>query len=141
MHSRRLFEPGRVALRPHHLTCLFFYVGKGYSEAFGARMDEVSRQVRQSDCRVVLTGGRDAICEVCPHWRLDLDRCAFAGRVARFDERTLAEYGLRLGGEYVARELMDAMFERFDVARFERICGDCDWRVQGVCDPSALHGL
>ncbi len=139
MDARRLMALGRVALRPHHLTCLFFYVGKGYSEAFVARMDEVSRQVRESDCRVVLTGGRDVICEVCPHWRIDLDRCDSAERVARMDERTLAEYGLRLGREYVARELMDAMFRRFDVARFERICGDCAWRVQGVCDPAALR--
>ena len=139
MDARRLMALGRVALRPHHLTCLFFYVGKGYSEAFVARMDEVSRRVRQSDCRVVLTGGRDVICEDCPHWRIDLDRCDSAERVARMDERTLAEYGLRLGREYVARELMDAMFRRFDVARFERICGDCAWRVQGVCDPAALR--
>ncbi len=139
MDARRLMALGCVALRPHHLTCLFFYVGKGYNEAFVARMDEVSRRVRESDCRVVLTGGRDVICEVCPHWRIDLDRCDSAERVARMDERTLAEYGLRLGREYAARELMDAMFRRFDVARFERICGDCAWRVQGVCDPAALR--
>ena len=127
-------EPLR--LRPHHLTCLFFYVGKGYSEAFVARMDEISALVCAAGNRVVLTCGPDAICEVCPHWCAGRNACESEPRVRAFDERTLAEYGLKIGELCDARALMTAMFEHFECERFERICGDCEWRLAGVCDPA-----
>lgn len=129
-----MIEP--LPLRPHHLTCLHFYVGRGYSEAFVARMDAISALIRERSCRVVLTDGFDAICEACPNWRADRNECESAPRVRAFDERTLAEYGLKIGAVHDARALMAAMFGRFDRARFERICGDCEWRLAGVCDPS-----
>lgn len=125
--------PAPLPLRPHHLTCLFFYVGKGYSEAFIARMDAISALVRTAGTRVELTIGCDAICEVCPNRRAD--RCESEARMRAFDARALGEYGLKVATPYGAPELFAAMFARLDRARIERICGDCAWRVSGVCDP------
>ncbi|MDR0966070.1 MAG: DUF1284 domain-containing protein [Myxococcales bacterium] len=122
-----------ILLRPHHLTCLFFYVGKGYSEAFTRRMDEISDRVRSAGNHIRLVEGCDVLCEVCPH--RGSTGCKDEWRMGRFDERTIAEYGLVRGTIYEASKLFASMFERFDSRRFERICGDCDWRVKGVCDP------
>lgn len=125
-----------IALRPHHLTCLFFYVGHGYSPAFTARMDELSTRVRDPAERLVLVRGcdDDLACAACPH--RTATGCETEARVAAFDARTLAEFGLEIGVPCEAPSLFAAMFGRFDAARFERICGDCEWRQRGVCDPA-----
>ncbi len=53
-----------VVLRGHHLICLRFFIGYGYSLEFVRRVRKVLERVRKSKIRVVV--GFDDICKFCP---------------------------------------------------------------------------
>lgn len=53
-----------VRLRGHHVVCLHFYQGEGYSEEFVANLWRVMERLETA--RFTLTEGADDVCESCP---------------------------------------------------------------------------
>jgi len=51
-------------LRGHHLVCLQFYRGQGYSEAFVANLERVQRSTAETPALIV--SGGDDVCAACP---------------------------------------------------------------------------
>ena len=90
-----------IPLRPHHLLCTQGYSGHGYSKAYVAHMNEVTRQLRSDpDVLVQIVFGNDTLCGVCPHTSEDADgtlRCDTDAKVRAFDERTAAFAGIHEG--------------------------------------------
>lgn len=53
-----------VKLRGHHLICLHFFKGEGYSKAFVENLREVVKRAENRTLEIV-TGGDD-VCAACP---------------------------------------------------------------------------
>jgi hypothetical protein len=51
-------------LRGHHLICLQFYRGQGYSDAFVSNLDRVQKLAAESPALIV--SGPDDVCSACP---------------------------------------------------------------------------
>jgi hypothetical protein len=51
-------------LRGHHLICLQFYRGQGYSDEFVANLDRVQRSAAETPA--VIVSGPDDVCAACP---------------------------------------------------------------------------
>ena len=51
-------------LRGHHLICLQFYRGQGYSDSFVANLDRVQRSAAETPALIV--SGGDDVCAACP---------------------------------------------------------------------------
>ena len=51
-------------LRGHHLICLQFYRGQGYSDEFVANLDRVQKSA--VDSPAVIVSGPDDVCAACP---------------------------------------------------------------------------
>ncbi len=112
-------------LRPHHLLCLRFFEGKGYSEDFVTRMYEVTEQLCD-DPVIVLTDGCDDICVACPHREGGV--CRFAQKVGLYDSRVLHCLRLKPGDRLRWQELCDQVDERILTPRkLDAICRGCQW--------------
>lgn len=59
-------------LRGHHLICLHFFHGEGYSEAFVRNLKEVLKRAEEE---VKVTDGADDVCRACPY--LKNNRCEY----------------------------------------------------------------
>ena len=125
-----------MKLRAHHLLCVRFYCGHGYSEAFNARMKEVIAAL-EAGTPFTLTDGPDDLCEACPNLLATPSgtRCRTQEKVSRYDERTADALGLTPGDRLRFESVKALTDERvFRVpGTFEAICGDCEWRV--YCRP------
>lgn len=120
-------------IRPHHLLCLYFFEGKGYSPAFVENMTGILRRLEQ-DASVTLTPGADAVCAVCPHNNRGI--CQSQDKVLRYDEAVLAALDLTAGETAPWQGLRDIAFHRLiQNRRFLTICGDCEWAA--VCAQKA----
>ena len=86
-----------MKLRPHHLLCVRFYCGHGYSEAFNQRMRDVIAAL-EAGTPFSLTQGPDDLCDACPNLKETPSgaRCRTQDRVSRYDERTADALGLEL---------------------------------------------
>lgn len=114
-----------LRLRPHHVLCLQFFEGKGYSEAFVRHMIELTAQLAD-DPAVTLTEGCDAVCAACPHNCGGV--CDTAEKTASFDRRALGYLGLSVGDSMPWSVLRDAARERMIAAgRLSEVCCGCQW--------------
>jgi uncharacterized protein len=51
-----------IHLRPHHLLCMLTFIGKGYSPAFVANLEQVVRRLSTGTETIEIVVGPDAIC-------------------------------------------------------------------------------
>ncbi|MBP0974189.1 MAG: DUF1284 domain-containing protein [Oscillospiraceae bacterium] len=115
-----------MKLRPHHLLCIGFFEGKGYSPAFVQHMTRIIAYLEQTAPPVTLTCACDVICQACPHCRDGI--CETAEKVLRYDKAVLSCCGLQEGDtlpypllrEHVAAEILAKH-------RLSGVCGDCSW--------------
>lgn len=117
-----------VPLRAHHLMCLAYFRGEGYSPEFTAHMAALLRLLEQENPGVELVAGTDRICLRCPNNEAGV--CVAAEKVARYDRQILTRCGLAEGEvlPYSAlREIVDAAILR--PGKREEICGSCQWNA------------
>lgn len=125
-----------TALRGHHLVCLHFYRGEGYSASFVEALDALMREAAAAG--VVVCEGPDDVCHRCPH--LSGERCAYAGdadeTVREMDDVARALLRLPAGSPVAwddVRERVPAMFAQWR----GRFCSACDWR--GACEKDGWY--
>ncbi len=112
-------------IRPHHLLCLSFFEGKGYSPAFVQNTSEILARLNQN-ATVDLTEGMDDICAACPHNQQGI--CESQDKVLRYDTAVLDELGLTPGERVSWNRLHEDTFYRLiQNGRFTALCGDCEW--------------
>ncbi|MGL4736010.1 MAG: DUF1284 domain-containing protein [Cellulosilyticaceae bacterium] len=122
----------RLTLRAHHINCLFFYQGKGYSESFTQQMDCVMQSLLEDGDQIItLVLGPDLLCHQCPHLREGV--CISGDKIAQLDTRTLKIYGLQTGRDYSFNQIKEGIYRCYDEQAFTYICQDCEWFRQGVC--------
>ncbi len=122
-------------LRGHHLICLQFYRGQGYSDDFVANLDRVQKSAAETPALIV--SGPDDVCAACPGLGADgtcqhpdtgeaealrIDALALQLLDAAIGETlSLSEAHARLSGDAAA------------VGRWRaESCGSCLW--ENACD-------
>ncbi len=112
-------------IRPHHLMCIEFFVGKGYSDEFTANMHKVIKYLT-TDPLLTVTAKADGICTKCPNM-ID-GACKTRDKVDRYDKAVLESIGALDGDREKYTELRKKVREKIIYSgKRESICGDCEW--------------
>lgn len=121
-----------VRFRPHHLMCLHFFWGEGYSTTFVENLLESLDRLEKGPGEVV--EGPDDICVACP--KRDDAACssqAADSEIARLDRLALELTGLTPGDLFDFPRLRDDMPRLIDAWWREACERDCD--CHSVCAP------
>jgi hypothetical protein len=118
-------------LRGHHLICLQFYRGEGYSSEFVENLERVISRAREYGILVV--EGADDVCNHC-HYLIN-GKCTYKDNaeeeIRYLDLLALALLELNSGREttweYIRKKLPE-IIEEWE----EKACRNCDWR--DVCE-------
>lgn len=116
-----------MPLRPHHLLCINFFVGKGYDDNFTSNMQSIVTQLRSNPRQVItLVCGEDLICRCCPNLIKGL--CNSQEKVQSYDSRVLEMCDLLPGQKYEYHFLSQQVKEQILYKdALSSICGDCAW--------------
>jgi 23S rRNA (uracil1939-C5)-methyltransferase len=120
-----------VKFRGHHLICLHFFKGEGYSPEFVNRLRELLEIAEREGVEVV--DGPDDLCLGCPH--LSETGCAYKDgaeeEIRKQDEIALNFLGLGAGEKAVWN---DIKLKVLSAPRhwFSSFCRGCDWKE--LCD-------
>ena len=57
----------RFLIRPHHMLCLQFFEGKGYSDEFITNMADIKNILDRENPYVEIVSGVDDLCVKCPN--------------------------------------------------------------------------
>lgn len=115
-----------MKIRPHHVLCAHFFVGKGYSERFVAHMEQTLAELGRDGAAVTLTDGCDELCSACPNNHGGV--CETETKVRAIDGRAIAAMQLHFGDTAAWSDLC-ARAERGILAQglLREVCGDCEW--------------
>ena len=115
-------------LRGHHLICLNFFKGEGYSKDF---VENLYRILEDNQISVVF--GADDVCEVCPYF-ID-DRCCYTENseeeITELDQFAYKILGIFPGERTSWNEIRERLKDVIDSWR-EFACKSCDWKE--VCE-------
>jgi hypothetical protein len=136
MPDHRFQSDQPVALRGHHLLCVFGFQGKGYNEAHAMGMAAVLRRLRRPGVRVRIVSGPDAICATCPH----RDEPRFASPDLARDQAVLQALSLPVGFEEDAGVLFAGIPGRMTAGNLATLCAGCRWYAWGVCTEGLSAG-
>jgi hypothetical protein len=114
------------ALRGHHLVCLFFFNGEGYTPEY---IDNLRAAVKRAEGGgVEVVSGADIICIKCPHLREN--RCCYVSNaeevIEGMDRKALDLLEVASGQSISWSELkakLTAIFPEW----YKSFCSDCDW--------------
>lgn len=121
---------GQIKLRPHHILCIQFFVGKGYSADFVSNMTAVIERLRTENPEVTLCEGCDILCASCPENHEG--KCQNHEKVSAIDSRCLKETGFSLGITIRWTELQQTAYEKvIHCGRLKDVCCTCQW--QEIC--------
>lgn len=122
-----------LCLRPHHLLCLFFYEGKGYSEAFVKNMNEITQTLEHDQgIQILLEEGCDDLCSACPH-NIVNEGCRSDQKVRDLDQKVLTIFHLKTNKQYLYQDLTGQIHRELNQTKFETICSECEWYKLGIC--------
>jgi len=127
-----------LLLRPHHINCIFFYKGLGYSEDFIGEMNNLLTLLKEhSDTKIKLIVNCDTLCKSCPNKQLG-DICITKEKVDKLDYNTLQVYALKENEEYTFNEIIDTVYKHFNKNKFHKICSTCNWYKDGICSDNII---
>ncbi len=125
----------KIFLRPHHINCIFFFEGKGYSSEF---VDNMKNIISNLDKNIIqFQTSCDCLCLKCPRKINNL--CENEEHIQLLDKLTLENYNLDLNREYVFQTIINSFYKNFDVDKFEKICGSCEWYKNGTCSVKKIE--
>ena len=120
-----------IKLRPHHINCIYFFIGLGYNEEFVENMKNVIKRLKtDKDIKIQFTTETDKLCCCCPNKIKNL--CNTEEKVKQFDHLTIKYYNIELNKLYDYTFLED-IYKHFNYETLKNICGCCEWYKQGIC--------
>lgn len=124
-----------INIRPHHFLCLPGYRGKGYDGQHKTSWDTISAELKQNpDTFVRVVEGQDDLCANCPNARGENGiRCnqRFLGQL---DNKVKDMLNLSTNAVYTWQDIMNKTFNTFNKDKHQEVCGNCEWRKQGLCN-------
>ncbi|MFO0752165.1 MAG: DUF1284 domain-containing protein [Thermodesulfovibrionales bacterium] len=136
MENTKLCGLGR--LRGHHLFCLHFYSGEGYTPAFVENLQQVLSAVERGGAEAVI--GADAVCTQCPS--LEDGRCSHSeqadAEIREMDARAMELLRVRPGERLAWREIRERIPPVFPLWH-KAFCIACGWKW--ACERSEPYRL
>ena len=131
MPSQRYLDTmsNTINLRPHHLLCIAFFKGKGYSDEFVSNMTSIVSALKENkDTPISLVSGEDDLCGHCPNNQNGI--CTADDKSSRYDQLTLTALGIDTNSHSAItystlRALADERI--INCGNRESVCGDCQW--------------
>ncbi|MBP3291893.1 MAG: DUF1284 domain-containing protein [Clostridia bacterium] len=118
-----------INLRPHHLLCISFFKGKGYSDEFVSNMTGIVSALKENkDTPISLVSGEDDLCALCPNNQNGI--CITEDKSSKYDHLTLTALGIDTSShsQILYSTLRALADERIiNCGKRESICGDCQW--------------
>ena len=128
-----------LKLRPHHINCLFFYEGKGYSEGFVENMNALVEHLRNyPEQKIYFEKQNDKLCEQCPNLKENI--CISSSKIVGLDQATLENYGLKEHEIYSFQEIKEKIYKNFSYETFRTICSQCEWYKREICTKEKIIG-
>lgn len=122
-----------LKLRPHHLLCIKFYQGKGYSEDFTNNMNYILKKLNSNDnLYITLIDQCDDICTACPH-KTSMAECDTFNKVNSLDKLVVKTFDLTLNKTYSYKDLKSIIDTNLTPKNHKEICKDCEWFELGLC--------
>ena len=116
-----------IRLRGHHLICLQFFQGEGYSPKFVENLNRVIQKA-SSGTQIAVVEGTDDVCVACPH--IDDSRCAHKpdseNTIKLLDEMALGLLGVE-PCQSVKWDQMKELTMAIPDSGLAVFCRDCDW--------------
>lgn len=115
-----------LKIRPHHILCMQFFIGKGYSSGFTANMAIIRDKLKADNPLIQLISGTDIICEKCPNTNNGI--CKTQEKVLRYDAAVANICDLEIGQISRWSELEKTVTENLiKKNRLCEVCNDCCW--------------
>jgi len=139
--------PPPIPLRAHNLLCLLGYRGRGYDDAFVARMSAVhSALARDPGTRVEIRTSPDTLCDACPNLRRGKGGAGPGGaggctlgepdhepHMRAQDEDVARRLGFEAGQVATWGEILARVADRLRGRDLPGICTTCPWLALGWC--------
>ncbi len=120
-----------LKFRGHHLVCLHFFKGEGYSREFVHNLQELVGRAEKGE-PIEVVAGPDDVCRACPHLRKE--RCWHKNdaeaEIKKLDYLALRYLGASVG-EKVTWEEIKKKVGSAPEKWFAAFCAGCDWAL--VC--------
>ncbi|MEG1528022.1 MAG: DUF1284 domain-containing protein [Clostridia bacterium] len=111
-----------IFLRPHHLLCLQFFVGKGYDQQFTLNTATVLKKL-QSGEEFTLVMGKDNLCSCCPNL---IEGICNSGKSKCYDQAILDKTTLKIGQVYKIMAIKSIIADLINADKLD-LCKDCQW--------------
>ncbi len=113
-------------LRPHHLLCLHFFRGSGYSLQFVEHMARMVEAMIENPL-VELVAGADQVCVACPH-RVGVSGCESQDKVMAYDRRVLEKCQLSIGTQLHWQDFLQRITDKILAPGYlTQVCCGCQW--------------
>ncbi len=116
-----------IRLRGHHLICLHFYRGEGYSREFVENLEDVVRRATEGE-EIEVVEGADDICRACP--TLQGEKCVARpgvdAEIREMDAEAAAHLGVEVGSKVLWHEIK-AKVMTTSKEWLAAFCEGCDW--------------
>ena len=120
-------------MRPHHLLCLPGYKGISYSKEHANNWDRISKLILQyPEIRIKIISGQDTLCKKCPNSAEKNVSCNEKW-IKLLDEKVKSLVGLVDNKIYTYKELSSKVKDILNPTKHKSLCGDCQWRIYGLC--------
>jgi len=121
----------KAKLRGHHLICLNFFQGEGYSKEFVDNLKSVLKKAKEN--LILVVEEADDVCLFCPH--LKEGRCDYKPQaeeeIKRLDELALKLLNVKKGELVNFNEISFLLPQILNIWKKEA-CSGCDWKK--VCE-------
>ncbi|MCS4540887.1 MAG: DUF1284 domain-containing protein [Euryarchaeota archaeon] len=114
----------QVKLRGHHLVCLQFFKGEGYSKEFIDNLHGVMKRLK-TEVALEVVEGRDDVCLKCPHLKGEI--CSYAEKEIRAMDNKAHELLKFYPGELVEWDEVSKKVEKIRELWRKEFCDGCDW--------------
>jgi hypothetical protein len=113
-----------VKLRGHHLICLQFFIGKGYSSEFVKNTFKILKRAK----RVIVVDGLDDVCKACPY--NSAGRCTNPRtsdeKIRELDKIALSLLSVRVGSRICWDEVKRRLPKILPIW-VKKACRECIW--------------
>jgi uncharacterized protein len=130
-----------IQLRPHHLLCMLTFIGKGYSAAFVANLEQVVRRLATGTETIEIVAGPD---DICAPLLCEADCHCYRASVVERDRlatqaiSSLLDRPLDPGTHFLLTHAdLDNLRTAFAAGTIREACTGCQWKP--LCDGIAAN--